>query len=67
MGKLTVEQLRRKASAAKAVLSRYQNQLDDYMRQSGHKDHRERQRLFERVLQQQKVFKQAVHDWKESQ
>lgn len=67
MGELTVERLRRKASAAKSLLSRYQNELDNHRRRSGPPNIAEYNRLVDKVKRQSEVFQQAVHAWKESQ
>lgn len=62
-GELTVEILRRRAVAAKSLLSRYRNERELYPRQSG-SNIDEYSRLVEKEQQQEQKFRDAIRAWK---
>lgn len=63
---LTVERLRRKASAAKSLLSRYQHQVDWFWRTSQPRTIDDYNSLVRKRDEQEQRFRDAVHAWKES-
>ena len=64
---LTVEALRRKAVAAKSLLSRYQHQVDWFWRTTQTRTIGDYNKLVDKRNEQERRFRDAVRAWRQQQ